>query len=397
MKTLSIEKLKNKRKKYVAGLMSGTSLDGVDAVLLEIEGNGESTKFKILKFSSFPFHNSIKEHLLKLSSSKTAMVDDICTDNFLLAYIYSDAVKQLCKKADFPISKLDFIGSHGQTIRHLPNKTELFGYKISSTLQIGDPSVIAKLTGVLTVGDFRVADMALGGEGAPLIPYFDYIFFNNKNLNRALLNIGGIANITVIKKNSLPENVFAFDTGPGNMLIDFLSKKFFNEEFDCNGKIAASGKTDFLLLKYLIENDKFLLKHPPKSTGREYYGINYLKKPLKKFQNISKNDFLKTITEFTAYSVYNNYRLFIKNNIEIDELIISGGGAKNKTLVSLIKKYFGNKTKINNITKYGINPKEKEAVCFAILANETIAGNCSNLPNVTGSKSKTVLGKICLP
>ncbi len=175
-----LQKISTKKKKLAIGLMSGTSLDGVDAVLCEIKGSSTSTKIKQIKFITFPFPTGLKEVLIKNSTLGKGNVTDICKLNFLIANIYSDAVKQLCKKAKVPLSKIDFIGSHGQTIHHLPNKGNYFGYDISSTLQIGDPSVIAKLTGIITVGDFRVGDMALGGQGAPLIPYFDYILFSSQ-------------------------------------------------------------------------------------------------------------------------------------------------------------------------------------------------------------------------
>ncbi|MGE5436431.1 MAG: anhydro-N-acetylmuramic acid kinase, partial [Syntrophothermus sp.] len=201
--------IRDKKKKYIIGLMSGTSLDGVDAALIELKGSGTKTEIKLQGFVTYPFPGGFKEKLLENSTTNSGNVTDICRLNFLLAHLYADAVKYLLKKAKVPIKKIDLIGSHGQTIHHLPNKENYLGYRFGSTLQIGDPSVIAKLTGITTVGDFRTGDVALNGEGAPLVPYFDYIMFNSSKKNRALLNIGGISNITFLKKNSTFEDVIA--------------------------------------------------------------------------------------------------------------------------------------------------------------------------------------------
>jgi anhydro-N-acetylmuramic acid kinase len=239
--------------------------------------------------------------------------------------------------------------------------------------------------------------MALGGEGAPLVPYFDYLLFNSKSRNRAFLNIGGISNITILEKNAKPNDVLAFDTGAGNMLIDFLAKKLFNKEYDVNGNFAEQGKINERLLKELIKKDNFITKKPPKSTGRERYGMAFIEILLKKFKKISKYDIITTVTDFSAYSVYRNYELFIKNKIKIDELFVSGGGAKNKFLLKRLKKYFGLSVDIKTIDSLGISSDAKEAICFAVLANETISGNPSNIPKVTGAKKQTILGKICLP
>ena len=393
----SLQKISVKNKKMSIGLMSGTSLDGVDSVLCEIKGNSTSTKVKQLKFLSYPFPKGLKEILLENSSPGKGNVTDICKLNFLIAHIYADAVKLLCKKAKAPLSNIDFIGSHGQTIHHLPNKEKYFGYEISSTLQIGDPSVIAKLTGITTVGDFRVGDIALGGQGAPLIPYFDYILFSSKKKNRALLNLGGISNFTILNKKAKTKDVIAFDTGPANMMIDILAKKFFNMNFDKDGKLASIGKIHEELFNALIEKDNFIEKQPPKSTGRELYGKEFLDELLLKFSSVKKEDWLATVTKFTAYAVWRNYDLFIKNETKIDELFISGGGAKNKFLVKQLKNYFGKKVSVQNVNKLGIASDAKEAICFAVLANETLNGNPSNIPRVTGASRETILGKICLP
>ncbi len=377
--------------------MSGTSLDGVDAVLCEISGSGTSTKINQKNFITFPFPEGMKKIALENSSPGKGNVTDICKLNFLVPLVYVDAIKKLCKKTKVKLKDVDLIGSHGQTIHHLPNIENYFGYEFGSTLQIADPSVIAKLTGILTVGDFRTGDVALGGQGAPLVPYFDYILFHSKKRNRALLNIGGISNFTILNKNRKAKDVIAFDTGPGNMMIDILTKKFSNQDFDKDGKIASSGKVNEKLFNSLIEKDNYIDKQPPKSTGREYYGEEFLSSLQNKFKNISHHDWIATITRFTAYAVYRNYELFVKNETEIDELFVSGGGARNKFLIRRLKEYFGKNVLIKNVENLGISSDAKEAICFAVLANETVSGNPSNIPRVTGASRETILGKICLP
>jgi len=377
--------------------MSGTSLDGVDAVLCEIKGNRTSTRIKMLKFISHSFPNGLKNYLLVNSSPNGGNVTEICKLNFIIARIYSNAIKGLCSKAKVKLSEIDFIGSHGQTIHHLPQKKKLFGYDSSSTLQIGDPSVIAKLTGILTIGDFRVADVAVGGEGAPLVPYFDFIMFHSDEKNRALLNIGGISNFTILNKSGEAKDVIAFDTGPGNMMIDILAKKFFNIDYDKDGRIAFGGNVNENLFNTLIEKDNFIKQKPPKSTGREYYGKEFLSTPLRKYKDISAEDWIATITKFTAYGVYKNYESFIKNETKIEELFVSGGGVRNKAILKELRNYFRKNVKIKNLKALGFSPDAKEAICFAVLANETISGNPSNIPRVTGASKAIILGKICLP
>ena len=397
MDLTSLSILSKKKSKYVIGLMSGTSVDGVDVVLVDIKGNGVKTKIKQLGFITYPFPKSMRELILKNAEINKGNVTDICKLNFLIARVYVNAIKTLCKKINFPLKQIDLIGSHGQTIQHLPQKEKLYGYNTSSTLQIGDPSVIAKLTGILTIGDFRVGDVALDGEGAPLVPYFDYIIFHSTKKNRALLNIGGISNITVLNKKSKVDDVIAFDTGPGNMLIDYLSKRFFSKDYDKDGKIAKSGKINSEMFDFLKQNDSFIERKPPKSTGREYYGQKFLASLLKKFKNVPHKDLIRTVTRYTAYGVYRNYEKFIKKETVIQELIISGGGAKNLILVEDLNDYFGKSVVVKNVESLGISSDAKEAICFAVLANETISGNEVNIPRVTGASRKTILGKICLP
>ncbi|HPO56790.1 MAG TPA: anhydro-N-acetylmuramic acid kinase [Ignavibacteriaceae bacterium] len=397
MSVKNLYQLSKKNTKYVIGLMSGTSLDGIDAVLLQIKGNSTKTKVSQLAFGTYPFPLKMKEMMLKNAEYMGGNVTEICKLNFLIAHAYVKAVKNLCSKASFPLANVDLIGSHGQTVHHLPKPESLFGFKTASTLQIGDPAVIAKLTGITTVGDFRTGDVALGGEGAPLVPYFDFIMFHSDKVNRALLNIGGISNITVLKKGCGAEDVFGFDTGPGNMLIDSLMRSLYNKEYDKNGHIAKSGKVNPSLLEKMLTADKFVKQKPPKSSGREYYGKYFLPDILKNFNKLPHEDLVATATDYTARSVYYNYIKFVAGKVAVSELFVSGGGANNPVLMTALQKYFGNKVKIMHAESLGISSDAKEAICFAVLANETISGNPANIPLVTGASKATILGKICLP
>lgn len=388
--------LANKEVKYVIGLMSGTSLDGVDVALVEIRNNWIDTRINLLGFIEYPLPEGLKSLILKNSARESSNVEDISQLNFLIPQIYAEAINMLCKEINFDQEKIDLIGSHGQTIQHLPNSVDYFGHKVSSTLQIGDPSVLAKLTGKITVGDFRPSDVALGGQGAPLVPYFDFLLFHSNEKNRGLLNIGGISNITILHKEMGQNNVLAFDAGPGNMMIDILMKRFFDKEFDENGDIANSGKLNEDLLIALITKDNFIESEPPKSTGREYYGMEFLVSFFDEFKDVPSEDWLHTITKFTAYAVYRNYEKYVEKETQLDELFISGGGAKNKFLYQSLAQYFEN-VEVKVIDEIGVSSDAKEAICFAVLANETISGNPSNIPRTTGASRATILGKICLP
>ncbi|CUU04182.1 anhydro-N-acetylmuramic acid kinase [Candidatus Thermokryptus mobilis] len=385
--------LRKKEKKIIIGLMSGTSADGVDVAVVEVKGNGKDTKIRTIGWRTFPFENDLKLLILKNSQPETSRVDEICRLNFLIAQIYADSIFKTLEELNLKPSEVDLIGSHGQTIQHLPNAVEMFGYKVKSTLQIGDPGVIAKLTGIPTVGNFRIGDVALGGEGAPLVPYFDYLVFGSDEINRLVLNIGGIANFTVLKRGCDVEEVIAFDTGPGNMVVDALVKIFFRKDYDEDGEIAQSGMVSQELLSKMSQHP-FIAKKPPKSTGREEFGSAFVEKILKWSEEISLDpkDIIATASEFTVYAIYKNYELFLKPTVEIEEVIVSGGGAKNKFMLKALERYFNVPVKLTD--EFGISSDAKEAICFAVLANETISGNPANIKSVTGAVKRTILGGV---
>lgn len=361
----------------IIGLMSGTSADGVDAAVINIKNN----KVKLLAFDTFDYSPTLRRNILELGEQKTCCPADISNLNFMLGEVFADAVIKLCKKNRINLKTIDLIGSHGQTIYHNPQG------KNRSTLQIGEPSIIAHKTGITTIADFRPKDMAAGGQGAPLVPFADYFLFKN-NKNRAIQNIGGIANVTYLAANCKLKDIIAFDTGPGNMLIDrlvFLLTKG-RQNFDRDGKIAAKGKVNTKILNQMLKHP-YLRKKPPKSTGREMFGRKYTDEFYRKLSN---EDIIATATAFTVFSIIEAYRKFLPGIP--DEILLCGGGARNKTLVKMLKQNI--KSKILFTDDFGINSDAKEAVSFAILAYATIKGIANNVPGATGAKQPVILGKI---
>ncbi len=373
---------------YVVGLMSGTSLDGVDAALVEINGFSENTKVNLIEFIELPIDDNLKQRIKNACDINCSNVEDICSLNFELGYLFSQAVKEVCNKANFPLTKLDYIGSHGQTIFHIPkSNNKLF----KSTLQIGEPAVIAYETGTMVVSNFRVMDMAAGGQGAPLVPYTEYLLYKSDK-NRCLQNIGGIGNVTVIAANCKLEDVFAFDTGPGNMIINELVKLTKGVEYDKDGYFASCGMVQQSILNELMDID-YISQKPPKTTGRELFGLQFTKSFYNKYKDFKEDDLIATVTQYTAESIVKNYKDFIMPKLKIDEVILSGGGSYNKTLVSMIRTLLPD-TKVLLQEDIGLNSSAKEAIAFAILANETINKIPSNVPSATGAKERVVLGNI---
>ncbi len=384
--------------RLVVGLMSGTSLDGIDAALVYLEGSGRNLHLSLEAFHHRPFPEALRTLLLRNSLPETSSVRELALLNARLAQLYAEAIDVLLKRAGRPREALDLVGVHGQTVHHIPEPTECAGAAVTTTLQIGDPSVLANLLGVPVVGDFRQADMALGGQGAPLVPYFDYAYFTHPTETRGLLNIGGIANLTVLQANAQPEDVRAFDTGPGNMLIDALAQRLFGMPYDPEGRYAAQGRPDESLLAELLY-EPYFLKPPPKSTGREYFGEAFLTAFLEKAESMGvtdPHDQIATLTALTAASVYQAYARYVRETHPFDVLIVSGGGVHNRTLMALLERYFS-PIPVRSVADYGLDPDAKEACCFAVLAHELLNGVPTNLPSVTGARRATLLGKLCLP
>ncbi|MBI3207854.1 MAG: anhydro-N-acetylmuramic acid kinase [Candidatus Solibacter usitatus] len=359
----------------VAGIMSGTSLDGIDVAITEITGRGWNLKVRTLAHRSESYPARIRERLLSVSNTTTHTAE-IAHLNFVLPELYAKAVRRIWK------DKLDLVGCHGQTIFH-------DGWKLKCTLQIGDGSVLAERLGVPVVSDFRPRDMAAGGQGAPLVPFVDYLLFRDKRRSRVALNIGGIANITLISAGAKPGEVTAFDTGPGNMVMDALMKEVTGNRqgFDKNGAMAAKGKVNEPLLKKLLANPYFR-KRPPKTAGREQFGKEFTEAILK--SGLSSEAMLATATELTAQSVAVSIR---DCGHPVDDVIVSGGGARNVTLLRRIGDALPGAV-ICKSTDFGVDADAKEAIAFAVLAYESFHGRPSNMPGATGARHPVVLGKI---
>lgn len=365
------------------GLMSGTSLDGVDAALVEIKND----QFKLLKFTTLTYEKSFKNKIMRNLNDKTAKLSEICSLNFELGYKFLDAVNLLLENTNFKYEDIDFIASHGQTIFHNPVQ---INDNIPSTLQIGEPSIISYHTNIKVVYDFRVMDMAAGGEGAPLVPMSEFLIFRSNDKDIVLQNIGGIGNLTYLKKNTSIDNVLAFDTGPGNVMIDYFVNRYYGLAYDDGGKIALSGMVIKPLLDYLKE-DAFVTRKPPKSTGRELYTKEFMEDLILKFKldNYDKEDIIATITEFTVYSIIYNYKEFLDN---IDLVIVSGGGSHNKYILERMKEIL--KVEVMTGDEYGISSDAKEAVAFVVLGYLTLNNRAGNVKSATGAKKSVILGKI---
>lgn len=388
-----LDHILKKNPRLAIGLISGTSMDGVDAAMVSIRNHGEKTQLELQGFLTHPYPDGMQDMLTKCSTAGSGSIDETCRLNFLLGEFFAEAVFQLLKQTGVKATEVDFIGSHGQTLHHLPAPKEMFGYEIVSTLQLAEPSVIAKRTGIVTVADFRSADMGVGGQGAPLVPYFDFIAFRSADKNRILLNIGGIANVTVLNKAGSVADVRAFDTGPGNMVIDYLAHTFFSMPYDAAGEIGRSGEISQELLDIELQHP-FFKKAPPKSTGREEFGQAFSERFIDRAQDlgVKPEGIVGTATELTAVSIAKAINNYLQ---QMDEIIISGGGAHNRFLMERLAEHVA-PINVISLHEMGIPVDAKEAVCFAVLANETLFGQPGNVPSATGAREATILGKICL-
>jgi anhydro-N-acetylmuramic acid kinase len=373
--------------------MSGTSADGIDAVVAEIFGSGRTLRAHLVAHSHHNFGTAFRKRVLH--ACLHGAVAEICELNFELGEHFARAALGAIRQARLKPSQIAAIGSHGQTVHHLPNA------KVPSSLQIGEPCVIAERTGITTVADFRVRDMAAGGEGAPLVPYADWVLFTHKNRPRIIQNLGGIANLTLLRPSAGLEEVIAFDTGPGNMVIDAVATALSRgrQTYDRNGRWAAAGQTSDKLLRECMKHP-FIRRKLPKTTGREEFGENFVQWLLARARRLrlTDADTVATATEFTATSIAAAYRRFVLPKLKARELdhlqiILGGGGVKNPTLVRMLFEHIGVGTLCAH-EDFGIDSLAKEPLAFAMLAHETLLGKPGNVPSATGAKRPVVLGKI---
>jgi anhydro-N-acetylmuramic acid kinase len=386
-----LERLFDKNEKLVIGLISGTSRDGVDAALVKVSGSGSGTRIELLNFVCVPYSEEIRRGLEDLTSLSSPC--DISGLNFLIGEAFAGAALSVISNAGMGMEHVDLIGSHGQTVYHNPSS---YHHGVPSTLQLGELDVIAERTGITTVGDFRTRDVAAGGEGAPLVPYADYLLFNKPGEVLIAQNIGGIANATVITESM--DDVIAFDTGPGNMLMDRVISIATGGEkaFDQEGECASKGIVNKKLLNELLSHP-YYSQLPPKSTGEEFFGKDRAEAlySLVLKGKISLNHLMATLLELTVTSISFSYEKFIFPRWKISEIIFSGGGCRNTQLMVRLKDVFKN-IKCSTSNDYGVLSDAKEAVAFAILANELVSGNPGNLIRVTGASHRVPMGKIVL-
>ena len=372
----------------IAGIMSGTSLDGIDVAVVDVRGREQ---IRVPAFHTTPYPERVREALLGASNAETHTAT-IARLNFLLGELYADALKRTCSHASIPLDSVELIGCHGQTIYHESTPAKFLRFEVASTLQIGEAAVIAERTGIPVVSDFRPRDMAAGGMGAPLVPFVDYLLFHHARTNRVALNIGGIANLTTVPAGAKHRHVIAFDTGPGNMVIDALVAKHTEgqQSFDRDGRIARTGMISDELLREL-SRDRYYWAKPPKSAGREQYGAAFVERLLA--SGLSLPDLIATATALTAATISFGIDRYVRPNMDLNELIVSGGGAHNSEIMAQLAALLPG-VAVCTSSDYGIDVDAKEAIAFALLAYETWRQRPSNLPSATGAAHPVILGKI---
>lgn len=378
------------------GLMSGTSADGVDAALVEITGWSTATRVRQRGFVSIPYEEPMRRELLRLAAGGAGGSRDLCLVNFRLGALFADACEAVCAAAGVDPGEVDLVGSHGHTFYHVPVAEDYLGAPERGTLQLGEAAVIAQRLGCPVVGDFRVRDMAAGGLGAPLVPYTEYLLYRSESENIALQNIGGIGNVTMLPAGCGLKDVYAFDTGPGNMVMDALAARATGGalRWDEGGRLAARGRVDAGLLEWLAR-DEYLRLPPPKTTGREYYGQDYVARLVEegRARGLSWEDMLATATDFTALTIQYSLEHLCAHRAQ--RLIVGGGGALNPTLMAFLRRRLPGCRVMTN-EELGLDGNAKEAVAFAVLANEFCHGAPNNAPRATGAARPVVMGKLTL-
>jgi anhydro-N-acetylmuramic acid kinase len=387
----------------VAGVMSGTSADGIDVALVRILGRGFRSRLELLAHYDFPYPGEIRRAVLQAMNSSSAKVSDLARLNFALGDLYANAVRAAQRRAKL---ECDLVGCHGQTLYHQSSPTPYLGRSVACSWQTGESGVIAAKLGVPVVSDFRPADMAVGGQGAPLVPYLDYVLFRHRRFGRVVQNIGGIGNLTAIPPRALPEDVFAFDTGPGNMVIDAVTEKLFDRPYDRNGRLAAKGEPIEAVIQQLLRHS-FFRRKPPKTAGREQFGSDYVQEFLRLCRRSDHNDVVATATALTARSIGLAVREIVLPRDAANlpptsrwpsrfrEFVVSGGGTRNNTLMRMIREELSPlKMRVRTSDEFGMPSEAKEAVAFALLAYQTWRQVPSNLPSATGAYRPAILGKV---
>jgi anhydro-N-acetylmuramic acid kinase len=389
-----LENLAAKPERLIIGIMSGISADGVDAALVRVRGTGESLAWRLLRHETLQYSPKVRDLVLQCSEPGSGNAASICRLNALLGELFARAAIHLATQAGLDIAGVDLIGSHGHTVQHLPQPTTVTGIQVRGSLQAGEPAVIAERTGVTTISGFRARDMAAGGQGAPLVSYVDYLMFRHRSRGRLVINLGGVASVTALPASAGPDRVVGFDTGPGNLVIDGLVARLTGgrEAFDHDGRYARRGTVrPEILARWL--GHPYLLQPPPKSCGREEFGRPFLEGLLQTHASLPKDDLIATATRFTAESIALACRQFVLPHNVYEEAIVTGGGARNSYLMEQMHSAIP-ELSIRPSDAYDLPVAAKEAVAFAILANETAMGTPANLPSATGAAAPVLLGCI---
>src|ERR1700674_4501122 len=383
----------------VAGVMSGPSADGINVALVPLPTRGRGRpRYTLLAHAEYPFPPPVRRAILEMMNAELARVSDLARMNFLLGELYAEAVAKTARRHRM---KLDLVGCHGQTLYHQGVAQRFLGRKLAVTWQTGEGAVIAARVGVPVVSDFRPADMAAGGKGAPLVPFLDYFLYRDQHVARIAQNIGGIANLTAIPAGASLHQVLAFDTGPGNMVIDAVMEELFGKRYDRDGKVAASGRVLNGVVAKLVRATFFRQK-PPRTAGREEFGREYAGRFLQTCRGATKPDVVATATALTARSIADAVTRFVlpqfgarRKRVGQTIMIVSGGGAKNPTLMAMLRDALTpSGIKLHFSDEFGVPAEAKEAVAFALLAHETWHRRPSNVPSATGAKRAAILGKI---
>jgi anhydro-N-acetylmuramic acid kinase len=387
-------KIASKEERTIIGLMSGTSVDGVTACALKVAGYYTKTAFTFLGSETYAYAKDLRGLIFELFDPQTSSVDKICSMNFRLGEEFAKAVTSLAKSLSITLDEIDLIGSHGQTIYHDPRPRHVGGS--GSTLQIGELAVIAEMTGLTTIGDFRKRDLAVGGEGAPLSPYVDFILFRDERKGISVQNIGGIANLTYLPPGCTEGDVIAFDSGPGNMIVDRLAATYSAGElsYDPDGSLAARGNVDKGLLEQLVA-DPFFSRPPPKSTGREAFGTEYSDRFIREAdrRGLGGEDAIATATMLTVETISRAYEEFVLKKGPLDTIYLAGGGAKNRAMADWLRIRLPG-IRFERFDSLGVPAEAREAAYMAILANEFVMGHASNLPSATGARRGVILGAL---
>src|SRR6202790_3363028 len=388
----------------VAGVMSGTSADGINVALVQLSARERGRpRHTLLAHEEYPFPAPVRRAILEMMNAELARVADLARLNFLLGELYAEAVAKTARKHRV---KLDLVGCHGQTLYHQGMAQRFLGRKLAVTWQTGEGAVIAARVSVPVVSDFRTADMAAGGKGAPPVPLLDYFLYHDQHLARIAQNIGGIANLTAIPAGASLHEVLAFDAGPGNMVIDAIMEELFGKRLDRDGRVAASGRALDAVVAKLVRATFFRQK-PPRTAGREEFGREYVGRFLQICRGASKPDIVATATALTARSIADAVERFVLPRFGVRrggqrrdhemgmEMIVSGGGTKNPTLIAMLRRDIAPLgIELRSSDEFGLPAEAKEAVAFALLAHETWHRRPSNVPSATGAKRAAILGKI---